>query len=355
MYLPIPTAKPLLFIPCIVALIATALPAHAGTQPRDTVQVVRANEQRHFPATVPAGNYSGITHYRDNQYLVVSDKSKTDGFFIFDIDIDSISGQLIQVVNRGFCSSQLANRDGEGIAYLPVSQTVLISGEADGRILEYDPNGQLTHREAEVPAIYRKADRNLGFEALGYNADTHRVWTCNEGTLDGDGPRSDSRNGARNRLRFQSFDEALKPIAQYAYLTDAPLSTRTSALFAMGVPTITPLSDGSLLVLEREFYVSPAKLGSYVNCRLFQAWPDTPLTSEDCLNRDDVLYMDKHLLTQWQTRLTLFNHSLANYEGMCLGPRLTDGSQVIIFVSDSQDQYYGVLKDWFKTLVVRLK
>ena len=105
MYLPIPTAKPLLFIPCIVALIATALPAHAGTQPRDTVQVVRANEQRHFPATVPAGNYSGITHYRDNQYLVVSDKSKTDGFFIFDIDIDSISGQLIQVVNRGFCSS----------------------------------------------------------------------------------------------------------------------------------------------------------------------------------------------------------------------------------------------------------
>ena len=355
MYLPMPIAKHFLFAISLAALTVTALPAHAGTQPRDTVQIVQVNEQRNFPATVPAGNYSGITHYHGNQYLVVSDKSKTDGFFIFDIDIDSISGQLIQVVNRGFCSSQLTNRDGEGITYIPASQTVLVSGEADGRILEYDTNGQLIHREAEVPEIYRKADRNLGFEALGYNADTHCVWTCNESTLDGDGPRSDSRNGVRNRLRFQSFDETLKPVAQYAYLMDAPLSTRTSALFAMGVPTITPLSDGSLLVLEREFYVAPAKLGSYVSCRLFQAWPDTPITSQDDLRGDGVRYMDKHLLTQWQTRLSLFNHSLANYEGMCLGPRLADGSQVLILVSDSQDQYYGVLKDWFKTLVVRLE
>ena len=45
--------------------------------------------------------------------------------------------------------------------------------------------------------------------------------------------------------------------------------------------------------------------------------------------------------------------SFANYEGMCLGPKLKNGDQVVILLSDSQDQYAGVLKDWFKTVVVR--
>jgi hypothetical protein len=37
---------------------------------------------------------------------------------------------------------------------------------------------------------------------------------------------------------------------------------------------------------------------------------------------------------------------------MCLGPQLADGSQVLILLSDSQGQYAGVLKDWFKTIVL---
>ena len=42
----------------------------------------------------------------------------------------------------------------------------------------------------------------------------------------------------------------------------------------------------------------------------------------------------------------------ANYEGMCLGPKLEDGSQTIILISDSQSRYKGVLQDWIKTLVL---
>lgn len=54
-----------------------------------------------------------------------------------------------------------------------------------------------------------------------------------------------------------------------------------------------------------------------------------------------------------ETGLPLSKRSFANYEGMCLGPMLEDGSQVVILLSDSQDQYAGVLKDWFKTIVIR--
>ena len=63
--------------------------------------------------------------------------------------------------------------------------------------------------------------------------------------------------------------------------------------------------------------------------------------------------MKKVLIATWKTSLSLFHQNLANYEGMCLGPRLMDGSQVIVLCADSQDQYGGVLRDWFRTVVIR--
>jgi hypothetical protein len=62
--------------------------------------------------------------------------------------------------------------------------------------------------------------------------------------------------------------------------------------------------------------------------------------------------MKKTLLSEWMTAIGLLEVSLANYEGMCLGPKLPDGRQVLVLISDSQNQYEGVLKDWIKTLVI---
>ena len=63
--------------------------------------------------------------------------------------------------------------------------------------------------------------------------------------------------------------------------------------------------------------------------------------------------LEKRLLTSWRTHLTLLRHSIANYEGMCLGPTLTDGSRVLLLVADSQGQYAGVLKDWITSIKVK--
>ena len=60
--------------------------------------------------------------------------------------------------------------------------------------------------------------------------------------------------------------------------------------------------------------------------------------------------LPKRLLTSWRTKLTVFDRSFANYEGMCLGPTLTDGSRVLLIVADSHDQYAGVLKDWITSV-----
>ena len=47
--------------------------------------------------------------------------------------------------------------------------------------------------------------------------------------------------------------------------------------------------------------------------------------------------MEKQLVAEWKTTLSLFRSTLANYEGMCLGPKLNDGRQTLILIADSQN------------------
>ena len=63
--------------------------------------------------------------------------------------------------------------------------------------------------------------------------------------------------------------------------------------------------------------------------------------------------VDKTLVYEWKTKMNLTARSFANYEGMCLGPTLTDGSRTLLLCADSQNQAHGVLKDWFMSLVIR--
>ncbi len=318
------------------------------------VEFVKECAQKSFPDSIPAGNYSGITHIEGDEYAVVSDKSDTDGFFIFKIDIDSVSGEINSVRNMGFYGDSMKVADCEGIVYLPSSSTFFISRESDNTIAEYDRNGKVTGRQMEIPEIYKNAVNNYGFESLTYDEQKHLFWTVNESTLSSDGDYATSTNGVRNILRIQSFDDELKPQQQFAYLMDAPISNAEAGNYAMGVSEMTAIGDSKLLVLEREFYVPKAKIGAFVQCKLYEITAEDSLAiSPDEPISENTPFIPKRLIHSFTTKLSLFNHAIANYEGMCLGPTLTDGSKTLILVSDSQNQYAGVLKDWFKTLVIK--
>src|SRR5574344_2563909 len=114
--------------------------------PQKPISFVSALSQQSFPRTVKAGNYSGITSISGNVYAVVDDKSPNDGFYLFDIDIDSVSGIIKSVVSDGFQGNSGRNRDSEGIVYVPGSNTLFVSGEADIKILEYNLDGTFTGR-----------------------------------------------------------------------------------------------------------------------------------------------------------------------------------------------------------------
>lgn len=158
----------------ITALCTSLLFAYTSeaTNPVIVPTVVQELHQKSFSNIIP-GNYSGITHISGNRYAVVDDKSASDGFYFFDLDIDSISGEILSASMSELITNGQPNRDGEGIVYVPSCNTLFISGETDKHIQEYKMDGSLTGRELQIPKIFDSALSNSNFESLAYNQETH--------------------------------------------------------------------------------------------------------------------------------------------------------------------------------------
>ena len=282
---------------------------------------VMAQKPRRFHKSLPPGNYSGITALGGDRYALVSDKSAEDGFFMVRIAIDSIKGRISGVVNEGFRSCGLPNRDIEGICFRPSTKTVFISGEQDNEVYEYSLDGRRTGRRLEMPARFREADPSCGLESLAYDAKRHLFFTTSERPLKGD-----------SLLRIQSFDDNLSPQRFYFYRPDAPISAKHYA----GVSALCALDDGRLLVLERQVHIPRLKFGASTVIRIYEITPgDEPMPA-------------KRLLTEFRTRLTLTGRRFANYEGLCqVAP------DFLLLVADSQNRYKGILRDWFLLIGIK--
>ena len=301
------------------------------------------NKQRNFPKTVPAGNYSGITWLGNDRYAVVNDKSQTAGFHLMTIRIDDTTGDIKDVRADSFMTSRQPNRDEEGVCYVPQTNTIFVSGEADGQIIEYYMNGRLTGRRLNIPNVFRFAHSNGGFEALTYNAVKHRFWTTSENALKLDGEEPNIKRKIPNLLRFQSFDDDLQPREQYWYLSDSTAVQGEEGKSILGVSGLAALYDGQIIVLEREIRQTPKYIGSYVHVKLYVVNPSTQRAND---------LLKKQLIAEFRTKINITDRSFANYEGICVGPQLKDGRILLLLVADSQDQYKGYLKDWFKTIAI---
>ena len=327
-------------------------------------QQVDALQQRSLKRWgIPPAHYSGITSMGNSRYAVISDKGK-DGFFVFRICLDSLSGRVQAVRCEGFRpldssqtgSDSLSGRDREGVIYRPSTSSVFISGEADQQILEYDTLGRLTGSRLAVPQIFGndRIQPNYGFEALGYSPETGLFWTTTENALKTDKTEA----GIAPMLRLQCFGDDLKPQNCYAYRMELPRKNSSGRVHAYGVSALTALPDGRLLVLEREVYVPVGYIGARTDFRLFVIDPEKgqPLTDSTDMNcLPDTFFLSKKELWHGTTRFNLLRYDFANYEGMCLGPTLHDGRRTLLLISDSQNGYrrWPVrMKDYLKVLIL---
>ena len=376
---------------CSIQTIFLAFSLLAGAQ---DWKVVRENSQKAFPKTVAAGNYSGIAHLHDDIYAVVSDKSDSALYFNFRIQVNPKTGELERVENLGFTERTDGTlNDGKpwlGLekgfdheAIVKVSDsTLVIASEGYCRLKEFPilptsaDAAKIGYQQNLWESRWPSSDfyPNYNFESLAFDPVHQYLWSIPESTFRKDGQPATPQNGLANRLRLmrlnwgkmkedsnkEEYSEQVNSkkdsryMTTYAYQMDQPSTHKKADIYVMGVSELCVLPDGQLLVLEREAFIPKIKIGAFCKCKLYLI---NPLNSEVFSMKEkfssDTPFLKKRLLTEWKTGLSLSKRSFANYEGMCLGPMLEDGSQVVILLSDSQDQYAGVLKDWFKTIVIR--
>ena len=154
------------------------------------------------------------------------------------------------------------------------------------------------------------------------------------------------------------FQQTSKAYKQYIYEIDSPIFNKKYKTYTFGVPAITILDDGRLLIMERELCVKKNYINSFTKIKIFIVYPISDFSKKASADTLKEYKLDPILKTEvcsFSTHLKLGKINFGNYEGMCLGRKLNDGRQTIILISDSQDGAGNIiyrLKDYLKVIVI---
>lgn len=315
----------------------------------------------------PVGGLSALTYDRQrNKFYALSDDRSQFAparFYTLGLSVKSTeAGEMgidkVAVEDVTFITDEngkayeKGSLDPEGIALSP-KRTVYISSEGASSqgiapfIREFDLQTGKQQQSLVIPERYlpndstkeeqppRGIQNNLGFESLTFelgslaaaSGDPFRLFTATESALFQDSLPPDSEQPTRIRLMQYLIGNIARPmvVTEHAYLLDpTPKGANNNGLTDL----LTVDTGGHFLSLERTYGL----LG--VGAKIYQlamgAATDTsgiPTLKGD-LSRISVV--KKKLVLDLST-LGIY---LDNLEGMALGPRLPDGSQSLLLVSD---------------------
>ena len=198
-------------------------------------------------------------------------------------------------------------------------------------VREFDLSGQQV-RELPVPGYYEPSGTqgvrpNLGFEAAAVAPNGQALFVGAENALVQDGPAASLSTGSPARLlRYHLKNGRLD--REYVYPTD-PVAEPSSVFMVNGLVELLPLNNQFLLAMERSFSVGGGNTIRIYRVALPGATDVSGVDDLDSLNR--VRTAQKTLLLD----LDELGLTLDNLEGMTLGPRLPDGRQSLLLVSDN--------------------
>jgi hypothetical protein len=226
--------------------------------------------------------------------------------------------------------------DPEGLT-LTRDDTLIVTSEgiATRGIAPFVREFSLTgHQVAElpVPSYYEPTAthgvrQNLGFEAAAVAPNGQSLFVGAENALVQDGPAATVSSGSparllRYQLRKQTVDR------EYVYETD-PVVAPSPVFTVNGLVELLPLNNLFLLAMERSFSVGAGNTIRIYRVALPGATDVSGVDDLDLLHR--IRPAHKTLLLD----LDELGLTLDNLEGMTRGPRLPDGSQSLLLVSDN--------------------
>jgi 3-phytase/alkaline phosphatase D len=228
--------------------------------------------------------------------------------------------------------------DPEGLTLTPQDTLVITSEGITNRgiapfVREFDLSGQQVGDLAVpvyfLPTATGGVRQNLGFEAAAVAPDAQQLFVGTENALLQDGPAASTATGSPARILRYHLGHGGSD-REYVYPTD-PVVAPSPVFTVNGLVELLPLNNEFLLAMERSFSV-----GAGNTIRIYQvALPGATNVSgvADLHDLARVRPAQKRLLLQLPSAVG--GEPLDNVEGMTRGPRLPDGRQSVLLVSDN--------------------
>jgi hypothetical protein len=321
------------------------------------------------------GGISGITYDRQNDlfYALSDDRGgrAIPRFYTLKIQLDETPAiKQVQVQDVTFIQKedgmlfQPGYVDPEGIA-LTQRGTLLISSEGAGKekqppfIGEFDLKTGKRLIQAPIPDAYvpdtynplqaRGVQDNRAFESLtvspgGMKSDPFRFFAAVEAPLVQDLEPPDPKREGRNRLLHYLVErDRISLVSEHLY----PLDPKPQGAMDHGLSELLSIDQaGHFLSIERSFGLTGFKI------KLYQvttgAATDTSMIESLKGELKGIQPARKRLLLDFAT----VNINPDNLEGITFGPRLPDGSQSLILVSDDN---FNALTQATQLILLRLK
>ncbi|MCQ2391924.1 MAG: esterase-like activity of phytase family protein [Kiritimatiellae bacterium] len=326
------------FTPRFVADFRRTVKAMGGPIPDERYKLEKVGVYKSVDGVVKSRGLSGLTYAGGGTFWTIEEKS--GALIELKIEVDAETGAVANVREDHRATALGGNF--EGIAFDPLLPRLWVCEEEGNTIQAFDLEKGRISDTIEVP-VMRSARYNRGLEALSISSSGLDMWTCNENELSIDRLASPGSSEVVRLIHFTrtSASEPWKMADQWVYRPEQPISLdpRRQRKLRNGVTSLCLMENGDLLVLERETdKLRPARCRT----RIYRVDCEgaTDVMGRASLASSDYVPVRKHLLYDGLTR-----H--AQYEGLTLGPRLADGSRVVILVSDASDsgaEYFMSMK-----------
>ncbi|CAI3929702.1 Uncharacterized conserved protein [Commensalibacter communis] len=294
--------------------------------------------------TYRIGGLSGIDYDpKTDTYIVESDHQTIDGASLgysvmFRIKLHGLTDVNSRPTVEFLSAQPLVNEKGN-----PISDAESIRLDPNGNgfwytteekpagIYHYHQDGSVT--KVAVPEnIALRAQDNLSLEGSTFAPDGS-YYIAMERNLTGD---------ATGYSRITKYDENGNITAQYAYYTDRP---STIGATSNGISEILALDSNTLLIMERGNNRNQTGVTEGVSSNRVRIYKVSLIGAQNVLNIDYLTAENAKLLDKTKIfdsqdpsivdKLNTNETKIDNIEGMALGPKLPDGRQSLILVSDN--------------------
>ncbi|MCH4823565.1 esterase-like activity of phytase family protein [Gramella lutea] len=295
------------------------------------------------------GGLSGID-YKNGKYFLICDDAANPRIYRASIEIKRDKIEKIQVkqlitVKKNklhsdeFLDLEALSFDEDKEEFFVVSEGKIDDGKDPG-IFKLSNLGHI-EESYSIPVYFKAGNeqqpRNNGvFEGISESYDETGYWVATELPLEKDASKP-KIFPSRSHIRITKFDKKSgEAVSQFSYQLDGIAKLPINYFAVNGVTEILEYAENKFLVLERSYSAGYGSRGNTV--KIFQV--DSNQASNtlgiDRLKGEEYEVAEKKLIYNFKSvRDQLSDRIIDNIEGMCLGPKLENGKNSLLLVSDN--------------------